>query len=200
MGVIELLRLPVLRYSQERKITVDQAVEISLRNNHGLKASAKKVDQSKQLIGTAIDISKTELYYNKDQNNIAPNNTALQVWGISQSLQFPTVYTAQRKVMIEKSRLANDQYAIDRYMVTKEVSQAYYKIVYWQQMRNNYQYLDSLYKTFEHAATRKFEQGESNYLEKLTAETKRKEISLQLNQIKENIEKSLVEFNQWLQS
>lgn len=200
LTVIFLLALPILSYGQERKISVDQAVEIALRNNQGLIASAKKVDQSAQLIGTAIDISKTEVYYNEDQNNIAPNERALRVWGISQSFQFPTVYMAQRKVMVGKSQLASDQYAIDRYVVTRKVSQSYYKIVYWQQMLNNYQYLDSLYKDFEHAANRRFEQGESNYLEKLTADTKRKDISLQLNQIRENIQKSSVELNQWLQS
>jgi cobalt-zinc-cadmium resistance protein CzcA len=50
------------------------------------------------------------------------------------------------------------------------------------------------------AANQKFEQGESNYLEKLTAETKKKEVSLQLNQIKESIDKSYVRLNKWLQT
>lgn len=85
-------------------------------------------------------------------------------------------------------------------MVTKEVSKAYYEIVYWQRMLGNYRYMDSLYTTFEYAANRKFEQGESNYLEKLTAETKKKEVSLQLHQIRESIKKSYILFNQWLQS
>jgi len=50
------------------------------------------------------------------------------------------------------------------------------------------------------AANQKFEQGESNYLEKLTAETKKKEVSLKLNQIRESIDKSYVRLNKWLQT
>jgi cobalt-zinc-cadmium resistance protein CzcA len=191
---------PVLVYSQDHEITVEQAVEIALQNNIGLKTSSQRVEQSKQLIGSAIDINKTEIYYNKDNNNIAPNNLPLNVWGISQSLEFPTVYGAQKKVMEGKSQLANDQFELDKYTVTKEVSKAYYETVYWQQMLTNYMYLDSLYTAFEHAAIRKFEQGESNYLEKLTAETKKEEVSLQLNQIKESLNKSYIVLQRWLQS
>ena len=195
-----LLLLPALGYSQNNEITAEQAVEIALRNNLGLKASAQRINQSRQLLGSAIDIDKTELYYNKDQNNFAPNNVPLNVWGVSQSFQFPTVYGAQRKVMQGQSQLVNDQYDMDKRMLTKEVHKAYYEIVYWQQMYQNYTYLDSLYTSFNHAANRRFELGESNYLEKLTAETKKKEISLQLNQIFESIRKSYLVLNQWLQS
>jgi cobalt-zinc-cadmium resistance protein CzcA len=200
IAFIFLIAIPMLGHSQDQKITVNRAVEIALKNNIGLKGSFQRVQQSNQLIGSTFDINKTEIYYNKDNNNIAPNNLPLKVWGISQSVQFPSVYGARRKVLEVKSQLANRQFFIDQYVVTKEVSKTYYEIVYWQQMLKNFDYLDSLYTAFEHAANRKFEQGESNYLEKLTAETKRKEVTLQLNQIKESIQKSYILLNQWLQS
>ncbi len=195
-----LIALPALGYSQNKSITVDQAVEIAIQNNLGLKASAQRIDQSEQLIGSSIDINKTEVYFNKDAANIAPNNQPLNTWGVSQTFQFPTVYGAQRKVMQGKSQLTKDQYLMDRRMVTKEVQKVYYEIVYWQQMQKNYDYLDSLYTTFELAANRRFEQGESNYLEKLTAQTKKIEISLQLGQISESIQRNYIVLNQWLQS
>lgn len=195
-----LLMIPALGYSQNNEITANQAVEIALRNNLGLKASAQRINQSKQLLGSAIDIDKTEIYYSRDENNFAPNNVPLDVWGVRQSFQFPTVYGAQRKVMQGQSQLVNDQYDMDKRMVSREVYKTYYEIVYWQQMYQNYTYLDSLYTAFEHAANRRFEQGESNYLEKLTAETKKKEISLQLNQILESVRKTYLVLNQWLQT
>lgn len=195
-----LFFIPAVGYSQNEKITVEQAVEIAIENNLGLKASAQRIEQSQKLIGSGIDINKTEIYFNKDQNNLAPNNIPLTVWGISQSIQFPTVYGAQRKVMKGKSQLAKDQYAMDERTITKEVSMVYYEIVYWEQMRKNYAYLDSLYADFAFAANRRYEQGESNYLEKLTAETKGKEVSLKLNQIVESIQKSYIGLNQWLQT
>ncbi len=200
LTLLLLLTVPALGQNRDQSISVDQAVEIALQNNLGLKASALRIDQSKQLVGSAIDINKTEIYYNKDQNNLASNNLPYNVWGVSQTIQFPTIYGAQRKVMLSKTQLSKDQFEMDKRMLTKEVHKVYYEIVYWQQMQRNYQYLDSLYSTFEYAANRRFEQGDSNYLEKLTAETKRKEISIQLNQISESIHKSYLILNQWLQS
>jgi len=200
LGLVILLLIPFISYSQQEKITLEKAIEIALQNNQGLSASSQRVEQSHQLITSGIDIDKTEFYYNKDQNNIAPNNLALHVWGISQSLQFPSIYGAQKKVLKGEHQLTKDQYIIDKQMLALEVSKAYYEIIYWQQMQENYQYLDSLYISFNYAATRKFEQGASNYLEKLTAESKSKEISLQLNQINESIHQSYLKLNGWLQS
>lgn len=199
-SILLLLAIPVLGHSQTNKISVDEAINLAIKNNAGLRASEQRIEQSKQLEGSAIDINKTDVYYGKDQNNIAPNNLPLNVWGISQTIQFPTVYGAQQKVAQSKSKLIADQYLIDKRLVSKEVSKAYYEIVYWQQMLKNYSYLDSLYAAFENAARKRFEQGESNYLEKLTAETKRKEIFLRLNQIQESINKSYSNLNQWLQT
>lgn len=200
LAIALLFAFPALGQSQDIEITVDQAVEIALQNNLGLRASAQRVDQSEQLIGSAIDIDKTEIYYMEDAANIAPNNLPVNTWGVSQSIQFPTIYGAQRKVMKGKSELSRDQYRMDERMLTKGVHQVYNEIVYWQQMLKNYAYLDSLYISFERAANRKFEQGESNYLEKLTAETKKKEVSIQLNQIRESMQRSYISLNQWLQS
>lgn len=198
--LILVFAFPLAMHSQERVITAAQAVDIALKNNLRLKASAQRVEQSKQLLGSAIDINKTELFYSKDQNNIAPNNLPLNVWGVSQAFQFPTVYGAQRKVIKSKNDLLSNQYSMDKRMTTKEVLKVYYEIVYWQQMSKSYGYLDSLYSVFEHAANRRYYEGESNYLEKLTAETKKKEISLRLNQINESINKSYIVLNQLLQA
>ncbi|MEO9804927.1 MAG: CusA/CzcA family heavy metal efflux RND transporter [Reichenbachiella sp.] len=200
MVIGALLVSPFLMQAQPIEINLNQAIQVALDNNLGLKVSSQRIDQSRQLIGSALDVEKTQIYYNEDQNNIAPNNIPLNVWGISQSLQFPTVYGAKRKVMKGKVVLSKAQYALDSRMVTREVSKAYYEVVYWQLLLKNYTYLDSLYAEFEHAANRRFEQGESNYLEKLTAETKQKEITVQLSQIKESIRKSYIVLGRWLQT
>ncbi len=191
---------PLIGYSQTNKISAEEAVTLALKNNNQLKASSQRINQSKQLIGSGIDISKTEIFYSEDQNNIAPNNLPLNVWGINQSLQFPTVYGAQKKVMTGKMKLIEDQYLVDEQLLKKEVYSAYYEVVYWKELLKNYSYLDSLYSAFSYAAKRRFELGESNYLEKLTAETKSKEVSIQLNKVNESIKRSYIALNKWLQS
>lgn len=200
LTLLLLLILPALTFSQKKQIKLDEAIEIALKNNLGLKASAQRIEQSEQLIGSAIDINKTKIYYSEDAANIARNDLPLNTWGISQSFKFPSIYGAQKKVMKSKSQLTKDQYALDKRLISKEVSKIYHETVYWEQMHDNYIFLDSLYDAFQLAAIRRYEEGQTNYLEKLTAETKGKEVSLKLNQINESIRKSYIRLNQWLQS
>ena len=70
----------------------------------------------------------------------------------------------------------------------KEVSQRYYTIVFIsKQTESLIIYLDSLYRNFAHAAERRFELGETNNLEKLTAQAKRNQLNTLVMQVEDNI-------------
>lgn len=196
---ILLLSLPVIALAQPKEITLETAIDLALKNNAGLRASSTQVEHARKMVGTAFDIDKTEVYYHYDENNIAENGLPIGVWGISQSLQFPTVYGAQRNANKAQVFLKEQEFQINEQLLRKEVSKAYNTLVYWQNVAANYHYLDSLYKQFSIAASRRYEVGETNYLEKLTATSKQKEVGLMLLQIKENITKGHLELNKWMQ-
>ncbi len=192
--------LPLFGHAQNQNITVDQAIAIAIENNQGLQAATKRMEASEQLVGTSFNLNKTEIFYNYDENNIAENGLAIRVYGINQSLQFPTVYGAQKRVLQGQANLARQQYNLQELQLTKQVAKAYYEVVYWQQVLGHYQYLDSLYAQFAIAAQRRYELGETNYLEKLTATAKQQEMHVRLTQHQENISKSYTQLNQWLQT
>ncbi|MEA1785742.1 CusA/CzcA family heavy metal efflux RND transporter [Arenibacter sp. GZD96] len=200
LPLLVLLVLPVMGSAQSREISAQEALEIALEHNKGLRAAAQMVDQSKQLVGSAFNLDKTQIYYNYDENNIAPNGLALRVFGISQSLQFPTVYGAQRRLEKQKVNLASQQYRLSERLLTKEVNLAYYNAVYQNNLVAQYAYLDSLYGQFANASEKRYRVGETNLLEKLTAQAKHKEIAVQLAQSRENEKKALALLQQWLQS
>ncbi|MCK0192022.1 CusA/CzcA family heavy metal efflux RND transporter [Arenibacter sp. F20364] len=200
LGIIALLGLPIVGSAQQKPISADQAVVIAIGNNKGLQANAKRVDQSKQLVGSAFNLDKTQMYYNSDQNNIAENGLPLEVFGISQSLQFPTIYGAQLKVEKQKVELSTQQYRLNERVLTKEVYKAYYNVVYNNGLVRQYTFLDSLYGQFAQAANKRYEVGETNLLEKLTAEAKQKEISILLAQSKEDVTKAYTMLYQWMQT
>ncbi|MAN02289.1 MAG: CusA/CzcA family heavy metal efflux RND transporter [Owenweeksia sp.] len=200
VGLLLILVLPLAGMAQGKPVNLEQALQLALENNNRLKASAGRLEHSKHLIGSAIDIDKTELYYNFDENNIAENGAPIRVWGISQSLKFPTIYGAQRGLQKSKVELSKQQYALDERLVKREVSKAYYRVVYWQQLTDNYRYLDSLYGNFAKAAQRRYEAGETNYLEKLTAESKYRELHLLLQQSLQSEEQAYINLQSWVQS
>ncbi|HMQ86913.1 MAG TPA: CusA/CzcA family heavy metal efflux RND transporter [Flavilitoribacter sp.] len=198
--LLPLFLIPAMAGAQGGPVTLERAIEIGLRRNAGLKAASARIDQAQQLVNTAFDPDKTQVYFHYDQNNIAENGLPLKVWGLSQSIRFPSVYGAQKQVNRDQVALLDAQRGVQERRLKKEITGAWYEINYWQNVQRHYQYLDSIYTRFAAAAAKRFEVGETNYLEQLTAETKQKEIGLGLEQTRDQIANAYAALNQWLQS
>ena len=187
LGLLTLLLLSVASGGHAQPaVDVDGAIRLALENNHDLQAEDLGVAQQRKLIGTALDIDKTTFYYSDDQNNIAENGFPISVWGVQQTLRFPTVYGAQRRVRREQYQWQQAHRSLSERQLIRQVAQTYYRIVYWQNRRQVYRYLDSLYGEFARAADRRFELGETNYLEKLTAEARSSQLQTSLQQMEED--------------
>ncbi|SDZ39298.1 MULTISPECIES: TolC family protein [Rhodonellum] len=200
IGVLVIsVGLSLNAFGQSVTIDLQQAIDAALANNIGLKAQEKMVQSSRALIPTGFNIEKTQAFYRHDQNDIAENGFSNSVLGISQNLQFPTVYGFQKKINQDRFRMQQQKYEISKIQVVKEVSKAYYSIVYWKNLQANYQYLDSLYRQFSIASSRRFELGETNYLEKITAQSKQREIGVQLAQAIESEKNAYMVLEQWIQ-
>ena len=182
------------------QLNVDEVYHLALKNNAGLKASALKVNKADALIGNAFTFDKTEIYYSYDENNIAINNEPLKVFGIQQSFLFPTIYFAGKKVNKASYNLENSSYDIQKMILKKEVGKSYYQLIYEQEKKDIYKKLDSFYQTFAYAAKRKFETGATNYLEKITAQAKQKQLQILYNQSKEDVALAEVNLKKLVQS
>ena len=171
-------------YSQNINPELNKLIETAFANNKELSSYYLQTKASKANIGTAFDFDKTTVYYGYDENNVAPNDKALRVFGIEQTFSFPTVYGARKKVYKSQSEQNKVLYEIQKNKLALAVSLVYDRIVYTQNKEVLYTQLDSLYSAFSKAGNRKFELGESNYLEKITAEAKSKQIHTTLIQLK----------------
>ena len=181
--IIFLLFSSLLGYSQQGNPELDSLVSKAITNNKNIKSGQLQVDKAKQAIKLAYDFEKTNVYYSYDQNNLALNNLPLKVFGAQQSFAFPTVYGAQRKVYSADYEKEKAGFEIQKNKLSLEVSKVYHEIVYLKHQEKLYQYLDSLYQNFSKASNRRFELGETNYLEKITAEAKFRQIRTKLSQI-----------------
>jgi cobalt-zinc-cadmium resistance protein CzcA len=174
--------------AQQKELTLDQAIEWALLNNNELKSYELKADQAKSLIPTAISIDKTSFYYNYEGYNFGENGQILNVFGISQNFQFPSVYSLQKKVNQQQYYMEDLNFQIKKRDLIKEVSQRYYMVVYVQNKQSLILYLDSLYRNFATAAERRYELGETSKLEKLTAQAKRNQLNTLALQVADNID------------
>ncbi len=199
--IVLLLLLPLLGTAQQsRTLSLQEAIDVAIKNNAGLRSSSVSVEESKTRIRTSFSAERPILFFGRDEANLPPVGDALSVWGIQQRLNFPTVYGRQRRVYESSYQMQEQQYAMDIRKLKLEVSKSYYTVVYWKNLLRYYQTLDSLYADFAHAADRRYALGETNYLEKLTANTKKQEVAVQVKQAQASVEAAYAELNRWLQT
>jgi heavy metal efflux system protein len=175
--------LPRNVFAQEQRLTRNDAVKIAWENNPGLKAAEVRVKQAQTEVSLGFNPDKTGVYYNYDQNNIAENGLPIKVWGIRQSFQFPTVYSAQTNLYRNRAEMEVARLSLAKREIEKQVCQKYDELLVIREKVSLYAYLDSLYEVFARGAALKYKSGESNYLEKLTSEMKRKQIDLKLQEM-----------------
>jgi cobalt-zinc-cadmium resistance protein CzcA len=195
--IIMLLLSTSFAFSQNTNPELDNLLSKAMQNNKGIKAAQLQVDKAKANIKTANTFDKTNIYYSYDQNNLALNNQPLRVFGVQQRFAFPTVYGAQKKVFSSEYEKEKANFEIQKNKLSLAVAKSHQHIVYLQHQEKLYQYLDSLYQNFSKASDRRFELGETNYLEKITAQAKFRQIRTKLSQI-ENDKKAQYELLQSL--
>ena len=170
------------------QLSVEDVYQLALKHNAELKASQFKIEESEALIGSAFQFEKTALYYHYDENNLATNNKPLNVVGISQDFKFPTVYFSDKKLNQSKLELAQSEGNIIQQKHKKAVYSTYFQLQYAYAKSNTFRFLDSLYQDFAKAAQRRFELGETNYLEKITAQSKQKQLHTLYQQSLQEVE------------
>lgn len=187
-----IVTLAILLFSfsmnaQEKALSVNDVLALAIENNADLKASSLKVDEQKSLINSAFSFDKTYVYYSYDESNLAINNKPLKVFGVQQDFKFPTVYFANKKVKKAKYNIETSNHNIKLQTLKRDVYLAYYNLNYERQKSRTIKILDSLYQNFAKAAKRRFELGETNYLEMITAQSKQKQLETMYKQLLQNV-------------
>ncbi|WP_421804625.1 CusA/CzcA family heavy metal efflux RND transporter [Flagellimonas sp.] len=173
---ILLFMVSLSGFSQE-KLNLEDLMALSMENNKGIQAGSMMVDQAETLKGTAFEFDKTDIYYQYDENNLAINNQPIRVFGVQQQFEFPTVYGAKNRLQQSNYELQKSSFEIQKKQLYQALSNAYYQYQTLNQKAKLYKTLDSIYSKFAHAADRRFELGETNYLEKVTATAKQRQIA-----------------------
>jgi cobalt-zinc-cadmium resistance protein CzcA len=177
------LMINMLSFSQSQKDEMNQLIKLSIENNLDLKAYHELINATKNFEKTAYQLDKTNIYYNYDPNNLTINNFPLHVYGISQNLKFPSYYNKQNQYLKSITAIEQSKYQLIKNNIAFEISKTYNQILYKKNLTIYFQKLDSMYRQFETASNRKYELGQSNELEKILTEAKRKQITVKVSQL-----------------
>jgi len=171
--------------SAQTPITLQAAIDTALVNNQMVKNERLMADYQKQLIKSGLNIPQTTVMGEYGQINSSFSDNRFVV---NQNINFPTVYSNQKLVLKEEWKSSVLNVAVKEAELKKQVSQVYYTLANLLQKKKLLLKNDSLYGEFLVKANLRFKTGESNVLEKTTAETQRGQIALQLNQLNADLD------------
>ncbi|MCB9197635.1 MAG: CusA/CzcA family heavy metal efflux RND transporter [Flavobacteriales bacterium] len=143
-GIVALCLISGGAFGQQ-KLTLEGAIAMAKANNGMLKAQQSKLEASRILEGTSFELNQTDVYYGFDQNNIAPNNLPLHVFGIAQSFQLPSYYKAKKEVFISNTVAEEKLLDLMNLEIERDVSNSYNTVLYWSDKLISLNYMDSLY-------------------------------------------------------
>jgi cobalt-zinc-cadmium resistance protein CzcA len=161
-------------------ISLQTAIDSALANNLQVKKQTLLSNYQKQLQHTAWDIPQANINSEFGQINSRYSDSR---FGISQSFSFPTVYTKQKTLLSEEYKSSVLKLDLEKAALKKAVSQVYYSILFVNAKEKLLFKSDSIYAEFLIKAEQRFSQGESNVLEKASAEMQRGQIAVQIQKL-----------------
>lgn len=161
------------------QLTIEDAITLALKNNLQNQSQQLFVLSNTTLKKSVVELPKTD--FNLQFGQFNSNNLDLG-FQVNQSIPFPTFFTA--KSNLYKAELQGSQYQqqTTENEISTQVRFYFYQIQYLQKAKTDLQQIDSLYIEFVRIANLRYSAGESNLLEKTTAETKQGEFNLMLKQ------------------
>lgn len=166
--------------SAQTTVSLNDAVELALKNNLSIQAAEHVVQAQRSLKSTAIDLPKTNVSFMYGQyNSYAKNDNNITA---TQAIPF-TAFGSQGKLnraTIASSELQK-QVAVNE--LVYRVKQVYLELTYTKARQVLLVRQDSIYEGFAKSADLRYRTGETSLLEKATAEAQRNEIR---NQVRQN--------------
>jgi len=178
-SIITLIFISISSLNAQQKISIDEAIQITLENNKGIKSNELEILATESLLKTASELPKTELNFQYGQNDGFEQNDAIS---IAQNIPFPTLFNSKRELIkeqIKEKSIAKDVGIIE---LKQQVRTFFYQIVYLENNEKELKSLDSIYMDFLRIAEVRYNAGDTKKVDINTAQAKRGEINLLLKQ------------------
>lgn len=179
----------------QRTMTLQECLKTALEHNLDLKIGEMEADKAEMLQKTAVDLDKTSLSVSQDPTAGGSTDNS---WSVSQDFSFPTVYSAKRRALKSETVLRKKDLEVARHDVAKEVTTAYYTLLYNRDVMKIYEEQDTIYRKFLELASNKYKLGEAGRLEKMNAERLYSENKLTWHQVEKDFREAQLTLQRWM--
>ena len=180
-----LALLPLLSYGQtslplpvdSAPLTLTQALTTGLGQNLSLQSAALQVQQQRALTRTGYDIPRTLFDYQRGQIS---GPLIDQSFNVIQQTSLPNVYAAQRRLLDSQTLTAEQRGRVLRRELSQNIRSSYYDVLLTYRRLALLRRQDSLYGRAARAARIRYQVGETNRLEQVSAEARARELDNRL--------------------
>jgi cobalt-zinc-cadmium resistance protein CzcA len=169
----------------QQQITIEQAMEIAMRNNLDVKNESLKTSYLDKLRGSVQRVSNTDFVSEIGQVNSVYFDNKI---GVIQTFKLPSVYKRQQDLLDEEFRSGAINEAIQQQDLKRLVYTTFFQFIFLKDKIDLLKNHDAYYQEFLRKAALRFEKGESNLLEKATAENQRGQLKLRLNELETELD------------
>ncbi|WP_034690636.1 TolC family protein [Kaistella palustris] len=173
-------------------ISLENAYKKALENNLDLKTGKLHIDYQDRIKGSYAVIDPLRISGEVGQISSAYTDNKFSV---EQTLRMPGFYKSQQKVLAAQQKNAVLSLEVQKWQLKREIALLYNELNYQSEKEKLLLKADSLYVNYYRRAALRLKKGESNILEKTTAENYRSQARIQLENLKKDREISLYQFN-----
>lgn len=188
-----LLPITAILHAQNTSLSLRAALDSAEKNNYQLRADNAFINSKKAEIKTAWDVPQTMTTFQYGQYNSAFSDYNI---GISQQIQFPTVYVARKKALQGEWTSAQLNRESHSQEIKKQIRTVFYEYQIFHKKEILLSYADSIYGEAFKRAQFRLQAGESNLLEKLAIENQALQIKQQLKAIQLEKQALIIQFSQ----
>ena len=170
----------VSSFGQNSEINLRQAIDSAFQNNKQIAAYNLNIEHAKVLKKTAFSPDKTVFSYGYDQNNIAENGHPLSIFGVEQSFNFPTFYSAEKQSKQIQVNIAEANLNNRKNELAKNVSFAYFEYQTFLNKQELFNTLDSLYNELLANAEKRAAKGDVSRLVVMNIKARKNQTETQL--------------------
>lgn len=174
------------------KMTLQQCFQLADRQNLALQSGRKAVEKAQVMQRTAWDLDKTEIAFSQNPASSGDTDNGLT---FSQSIEFPTVYTARRGQLKAETQAEKSRLNVTSQQLRLEIASAYYAMLYQTHRLQILLQQDSVIQRYCDVAAKRYKAGEARQLEFLSADRMRNDNRLEMTKVKneaENLQTALM--------
>ena len=175
-----------------KKMTLQQCFQLADRQNLALQSGRKAVEKAQVMQGTAWDLDKTEIAFSQNPASSGDTDNGLT---FSQSIEFPTVYSARRGQLKAETQAEKSRLNVTSQQLRLEIANVYYAMLYQTHRLQILLQQDSVIQRYCDVAAKRYRAGEARQLEFLSADRMRNDNRLEMTKVKneaENLQTALM--------